>query len=229
MEKAEQALLRAYEENRDFLADLQWEWEEDRWLEFIICMFSEGHGIPSDAARKAVDVLAELGLASVRELRGADEGRVRLASQILERVGVAETDAGNAVASLIKLAQTVQDKWDGHIQRFLRSFGERMALELAAALADGAVEKAKASKVATLWLQNVANLPILLPDEPHIRAFSSEFGISRTELVEIADELDLNVASVDDILLARKLEGSRTKHRGKGGKSIFRKPAKARR
>lgn len=49
------------------------------------------------------------------------------------------------------------------------------------------------------WLQNALSVPISL-EHPAVLGFCKKNGISVGELVAAADELDLNVALVDDLL-----------------------------
>ena len=54
--------------------------------------------------------------------------------------------------------------------------------------------------VAILWLQNIANLPLLLTDSPHVERYCKEMGISSEQLLNYMDTFGLNVSVLDDLL-----------------------------
>ena len=87
-------------------------------------------------------------------------------------------------------------------------------------MSTGVGEK-ESRKTAVLWLQNVANIPILLPEDDHIRDFCKKHKITKEELVDSADRLDLNVAVLDDLLAleASAGESSRPTPRQKRAKA----------
>jgi hypothetical protein len=119
-------------------------------------------------------------------------------------------DAGRAAQVLVALAETVKTNWDGYLQRFLRVHGQRMADELEAVLKTSGIEGGASAKIAILWLQNVANIPLLLPTDRHIQEFCKEHGLSEKALVETADNLGLNIAVLDDLLALEASAGIKT-------------------
>ena len=196
-DKLEAALVQLYEEKRGSLDSYPWELEEARWDEFVLSMLI-GLGIDAGLARRAVQILSSLELSSVDAL--ADKEQEQLVRGILEQIGVPEATSTRTVNLLQAAAVTTRKRWGGHIQCFLREQGLRMAKDLAAVLQQAGLQEAPAMRAATLWLQNVANLPILLSGDPHIRRFCAQNGVSEEELLESADRLGLNVAVLDDLL-----------------------------
>jgi hypothetical protein len=51
----------------------------------------------------------------------------------------------------------------------------------------------------TLWLQNVLNMPLSLQSRA-VETFTNAIGLTSGQLFHAADEMDVNVALVDDLL-----------------------------
>jgi hypothetical protein len=194
---AQRELAALYEAHRAALPQYMWEWEQDRWAEFIVALLSEGVGLPYGAARSMARVLTELNLVAPANLEGADASFL---TEILVRQGCKRPVAKRATAALRKVAIGVQRRWGGHIQRLLRAHAQLMALDLRRMVDGAALPSGRLAKVAVLWLQNVANMPILLPDDAHVREFCRRHGISEMQLVGLADDAGLNLAVLDDVL-----------------------------
>jgi hypothetical protein len=137
---------------------------------------------------------------SASTLADANEERQGFIRHALVQVGIDADVASNAVSILVAVAITVKDRWGGYIQRFLREQGQRMVKELQNFIAKDGLEAERAARVAALWLQNAANMPIMLSTEPHVTNFCKHVGISASELLDVADKLELNVAVLDDLL-----------------------------
>jgi hypothetical protein len=150
-----------------------------------------------------------------------DNGR-NIVARIVEHSGVESSSVEPVVELLVSVARTVEMQEGGKIQRFLRRHGEVMKTELAAMLTSGALDVQAAEHIATLWLQNTCNLPILANHDQHIRAFSRRVGISERELLDSADRMDVNVSVLDD-LLALANPGDVKKSKGKSARKRWSK------
>lgn len=197
--QVESQLIAMYEAGSHFLNDYPWEREGDRWKEMLICLLI-GVGIDPNLSRKVVGILEELELISAIDLANANKGQQEFIASVFLQIGFDDDMATKATSLLLTAARYTEKKWAGYIQRFLRKHGERMANELKVTFAKFGLDKQSAGKVAVLWLQNVANIPILLPQDPHIESFCRHSAISPNELLEISDRLGLNVSVLDDLL-----------------------------
>jgi len=216
----DRSLLDLYGAGIPFLADYPWEWESDRWGELITTFFSVGVGLDPDVARRCVGTLEELGLTSVAGLSQATAEQCDFLLRVLIQQGATAEQASEAVIGLIRLATRLEAKWGGYIQRFLRRHGEQMVDELKAEFVDLGVKAPAAAKIAVLWLQNVANLPVLLPDDPHIRRFRERFQLSEGQLLETADRLGINVSVLDDLLALEARAETENRRPGKSPRSL---------
>lgn len=209
---ARQALVDLYARNRDKLDSYHWEVEESRWEELVACLLI-GAGVDSAAARSAVDLLGSLQYMAPSALASANKQEHAFLVAALQRVGVDAGKADQLVSVLVNLASTVRKRWSGFIQRYLREHGTRMAEDLEAILKKEGLEAQDARRAAILWLQNVANLPLLASGEERVRTFCSRHNISDRALLEAADSLGLNVAVIDDLLELEPPRNARKKRR----------------
>ena len=68
-----------------------------------------------------------------------------------------------------------------------------------------------------LWLQNTVNMPVLLTNNQHIRNFLRDTGITGSQLLDLTDRLNLNVAVLDDLLtLAEQSKAPRVSRSNRG-------------
>ena len=197
--KAEIELTQMYRDTIPFLAEYQWEMEEDRWAELIIILFS-GIGINPLVSKQAVDLLKGLNLLMPKDLQKTGDEQIAFICQVLLKAEMQVREAEVAARALLKLSRLINAKWNGYIQKWLRSHGEKMAKELQTYLVRSGVENQGAKRIATVWLQNVCNLPLLEEGDHHIKNFCAKFNLTGAGLADILDELGLNACVADDLL-----------------------------
>lgn len=185
-----------------------WASEGDRWAELVFCLLDENSTPDSRVTRMAVhelarfDVLNVNGLATIEEDSdmgtGFDETTV-LVHRILQLYGFPEEEIERAVAEVSDVARMVQREYDGHVQRFLRRYGQEMRDEFVSEINGGALGEQERNNAVTRWLQNAASMPLSVEHDA-VRAFCQEEGVDIVELYQAADELQWNMAFVDDML-----------------------------
>jgi hypothetical protein len=196
---AEIELTEMYRDTIPFLEEYQWEMEEDRWAELIIILFS-GIGINPVVSKQAVDLLKGLNLLTPKDLEKTGDEQIAFICQVLLKAEMEVKEAELAARALLKLSRVINAKCNGYIQKWLRSHGEKMVKELQTYLIRSGVESQDAKRIATVWLQNVCNLPLLLESDDHIKNFCSKFKLTEAGLANILDELGLNACVADDLL-----------------------------
>jgi hypothetical protein len=127
--------------------------------------------------------------------------------------------------SISLLAQVVQKTWDGHIQRFLRDHGTLMLDQLGSILGSAGLGEKATRKIALVWLQNVANIPLLMTDDVYVQAFCKEHQLTDKELVSTADRLGLNLSVLDDLLALEAAAASQDDRSKKLPKKVMAKAA----
>lgn len=216
---AEAILVDLYNSGTPFLDEYPWEHEHDRWKELLLCLLVAGLQIEADRAKTLLDALDGLGLVTASSLATSTKADRDLVLQVMLRHGIERAVAVSAVNALARLGQMAYRQYEGHFQRFLRDHGRAITEDLSKRLGEAlGLDAKETEKVAVLWLQRVANLPLLLPRDPHITAFCKTHGLTAEALVEAADRLGLNISVLDDLLaleaMARPSKGSKRISRG---------------
>jgi hypothetical protein len=196
------------------LAPVPWASETDRWAELVFCVLNAFVADDPARCRRLVDTLGELGLtepATLAEAGNPSGTHHVVVSYALARYGFTESDAQRAIRLLAQLAGVVGERYGGKIQRYLRQQAERIRDDLVASLAVGSDSETELHVGITLWLQNAVNMPLSVADK-NVDEFCDRHGVGLEELEKVADEIDFNVALVDDIIrldqAARKEEGT---------------------
>jgi len=221
---AEIELTEMYRDTIPLLEEYQWEMEEDRWAELIVILFS-GIGINPVVSKQAVDLLKGLNLLTPKDLEKIDDEQIAFICQVLLKAEMEIREAKLAAKALLKLSRLINAKWNGYIQKWLRSHGEKMVKELQTYLIRSGVESQEAKRIATLWLQNVCNLPLLLEGDPHIKNFCSKFKLTEAGLADILDELGLNACVAEDLLAIHNEQNGSVNGSGRKSGAKEKKPA----
>jgi hypothetical protein len=127
-----------------------------------------------------------------------NEDRI-IVDYVLRQHGCSAEQSATACIIIAKIAALICQKYQGKPQRLLRVYAERMRDALVAEL-DAAVADSHSMKGAiSLWLQNALSLPISI-EHPALSAFCQAHKVDVNELLRITDDLDINIALLDDIL-----------------------------
>jgi hypothetical protein len=183
-----------------------WRHEADREHELVFAVLTRALPLPEHDVRAIARRLRFLGLLDLHDWvdlsDDAEDGEdviERRTLDVLEESGVEVDDAKRATTVIRELAYTLQLKFDGKIQRRLRDFGERMVTALVESFQLESLSEQQAREAFAYWLQNVANLPISLGRQSSA-SFCDAHGTTAKDLVQAADDLDLNVAALDDLV-----------------------------
>ncbi len=125
---------------------------------------------------------------------------------VLEHQGFSDDEASRAVSILVQAANAVRNNCGGKIQRYLRSNGERMRDELATMFAAVPLNSVDIRYAVSQWLQTALSLPISLENQAMVD-FCSAHKVTQAELLRAADELDQNLALLDDVLDMSRMAG----------------------
>lgn len=195
-------------------AGWQWLWEASRWRELALSLLLQVEGGPSGNSRALVEKMGNLGLLDVpalaRLIRDAggldfDDTHARRVLAVLQDGGFDPDKARRALTALAETARGLERHFGGKIQRYLRHYGEQMLRELGNFFQFTALSDAETQDAFTFWLQNVLSMPLSLVDK-HMQAFCQQHGLTTEQLVAAADELDMNLAFLDDVLMSAALK-----------------------
>jgi hypothetical protein len=203
--RVNQEMLSMYHSGSVFLEEYPWEFESDRLAELIVLLFMS-LAIEPKKARASVEALNRLGMISGLPQGDLSDEQYDFMQRVLIQSGIEKEKASVAIKLVIRVILQIRKKWGGYIQRMLRKWGTQMATDLGGTLAKAGLDQGQAMAVATSWLQNVANLPILAVRDPHVKNFLKEFRITENEFTQYLDDLGLNVCVADELLTVRSLE-----------------------
>jgi hypothetical protein len=185
----------------EFMEHHTWASESDRWSELIYALVSRS--VPEDLinVRRAVRTLQELDLLNPKALTAVDDNEERNGQiiEVLKEENFNHEEAQRAQTIIQEAATAVCQLFEGRLQFFLRAYAEIMVKDLCEHFVFSSLDQAQAEQAFSLWLQNSCNLPLSLFDN-YVLEFCHHCNLSSPELVAAADELNLNLALVDDLI-----------------------------
>lgn len=194
----------------DIIFDHPWASEESRWSELIFSLLCELSDLPQYVIRDLTERLESLDLLHISDLAALtgtvintdmDDPNGQHILDLLIEEGFDHGSAVNALTMVSKAAAGIDRKFNGKIQRYLRHYGELMLDDAQELFNFDPKNSQLGRRVLTYWLQNVLNMPLSLEDE-NVRAYCNANQLEVADIIEAADRLDLNLALLDDLLLA---------------------------
>ena len=185
-----------------------WVWEGERWQELAFALLAQVSDLPEDEVRALAEQMQDLDLLDVPALAALCRGRpsadlkallARRVVEILEEGGFSSEQATRGLEAICEAALGFEEHFGGKVQDYLRRYGDLMLQELGRFFEFSALNDSEAQTAFTYWLQNVLSMPISLLDAD-MRAFCEQHGLQPEELIAAADELDLNLALLDDLV-----------------------------
>jgi len=196
------SLADALEAHGDELPQFGWPSETARWMELLVCLVHQVRASGDiKEVRRALAIWRELKLIRPPDLTSVTKGgQDEIVLQVvLKRHGFNEEEASRAVSVAVRAASEVTTRYAGKLQRCLRAHAEAARDELLNAFAEVGVPAERLRFALTHWLQNTTNAPLSLEHESVV-AFCTAHDISLQDLREAADELDVNLSQLDDLL-----------------------------
>jgi hypothetical protein len=192
----------------DLAASHLWTWETARWYELVFALLAKTLNKPEWQVRELTYQMAALDLLHLQSLAaliGPAKAIVYShpnAERILELFrdrGWSLTQSKRALETVCQCAASLETNFGGKIQLYLRHYAEVMLAELPTYFRFSRLSRDDVSTAFTYWLQNIASSPISLRDDAMDR-LCKQNGFTIQELIDAADQFDLNVAFVDDVV-----------------------------
>lgn len=202
----------------DLFAYHQWPSEHDRWIELVFALVTRISDKPEHDVRNAIEQLDDIGLLEIEVLSeipqsgGSIDYKSQAAKRVieslsepqfteegLEKPGFTQEESKKILLIIYEAGKSLMKHHDGKIQKYLRKYGLQMIDEFSENFSFSGINNKDLKNAATYWLQNVLNMPVSLNIES-IDKFCSKVGISEQELLNQADNLNINVALLDDII-----------------------------
>ena len=194
-------LQRLIERHELDLGTYAWLYETDRWAELIFCLLNQCTQQEPEFTRQTVDMLQDLNLLQIDKLivieNSAHENAVVL-TYILKLHGFSEEDSQRAISLLAQVAKAIQKDYGGKIQRCLRKHGLSIRDELVNTFHGESLDDEHLRIAISHWLQNAFSLPVSLKNPASIE-YCEKNQVSFNDLWNVIDDLDLNLAFVDDL------------------------------
>jgi hypothetical protein len=188
---------------------LPWLFEKERLKELFFAVLTPLEPDRDKALlREIIEDLYDLELLEVSSLSGLwrdpkrpelDSTLVRRILQVLRDKGLGDKEAHRALRVLAETARGLQQHYQGKVQLYLRWYAELILNDLKRVFEFTALSEAEARYALTLFLQNTTAMPISLRDHS-IDAFCGKYKLTPEQLFSAADELDINLALVDDVI-----------------------------
>lgn len=176
-----------------------WIYESDRWENLIFSIIRQYCDDDPEKAGTAVNILRDWNLIDIEQLSASDQIPLAFNSafkKIMLGLDFTEEDIKEIAETLVNIAVAVKDKYDGKIQSIFRKYGEIIRKELVSSFSDDNSDNEKITMGVSLWLQSAFGLPIL-SERPNVKDYCDQNGISKDQLSDIADEIDINLGVVD--------------------------------
>ncbi len=187
-----------------------WLWEFDRWEELTFALMTRVVDLPEAELRELTERLGEMGLlnvdvlASIREGANASHPSNPASSHILtllQESGFTDDEAKRTLTTISEAALALQRQFGGKIQRYLRTAGEAMLRDVDEIFQFSAIGNDQVKAAFTYWFQNALSMPLSLLDSD-VQTFCNIHHIATQELILAADDLDINLALLDDLIAA---------------------------
>ena len=185
-----------------------WMWEVERWKELVFALLTTVTSLPPYDIRKLVESLSDLKLLDIPTLaklheslknHDLDSPYARRILEFLQENDFSLQEAQKGLITICEAAFGLHEHYSGKVQRYLRSYGELILQDLDRIFQFSNLDKAQVKYAFTYWLQNVLNMPLSLCDRS-VQTFCQRYGLQLEQLFAAADELDMNLALVDDVV-----------------------------
>lgn len=202
----------------DLFAYHQWPSEHERWVELIFALACRISDKSESEIRAIIETADDYGLLDVKELANIRKAgniidynyptakRViealtepRITEEGTKEAGLTKEEAKSCLTAMYEAAISLTRSYDGKIQKYLRKYGEIMVKEFTKDFAFSGMDKKAVNHAVTYWLQNVCNMPVHLETDG-VKAFCQDMKITSEKLVKEADNLDINLALLDDMI-----------------------------
>lgn len=196
----------------------QWPSEHQRWVELIFALVSRISDKPEFEVRDIIEELDDNGLLDVEELSNIPKvgsnvdftstwakriietlSESRFTEEGLKKLGFTEEESKRSLLVMHEAAKSLMEHHDGKIQKYFRKYGQQMIDEFTENFSFSGWDEKDLENAVTYWLQNVLNMPVNLKIE-NIDTFCNTLGISDEELIKEADDININVALLDDMI-----------------------------
>jgi hypothetical protein len=220
-----QLLLGLYRAHEPTFDEHLWPWETQRWHELVFCILTTvaKPEVSPEAIREVTRVLGWANLLDIEVLgdsnptdseeKASDHILIAIETVLLN-TGFTSAEAQVATRSICEAARGFKQQFEGKVQKFLRHCGSLILDQVKENFSFSQLSAAEATRAFSLWFQNTLNMPLPTPD-PISDEACELLHMDYASLVKAADEVDANVALLDNVLRAywlQKIEAGTEDH-----------------
>lgn len=184
----------------DLVHQHRWFDERDRWIELVLAIAARCTDRSEHDVRAACEELARSGV-----LDHSDQIREPANAEIIEttlrRHGLSADESARTLTALSEVSIVLNRDYGGKLQRYLRHCLELVAEHMRDRFPMSTLNGGDALHAFTFWLQNVVAAPVSLA-HPDAREFCRSRGVDWEQLVAAADEADVSLPLLDDMVHA---------------------------
>ena len=195
-----------------------WPTEHDRWVELVFALVARVVKKRESEVRRAIQRLDALDLIVVDELaqmptiNDSVDVNGTVARRIYEALSespigqdeklfseFSDEEAKDSIQIMHEAAKGLAAHNNGKVQKYLRSYGERMLAEIPDHFTFSKLSRPDVRQAFAYWFQNVLSMPVILADS-RLEEFCREHGITVEVLIREADDQNLNIGLMDDLI-----------------------------
>ena len=202
----------------DLFAYQQWPSEHERWIELVFALVTRISKKPESEIRDIVEYLDDLDLLDIEALSNISKvdndidfnspfakrvieslSESRFTEEGIRKPIFTENESKSTFLIMHEVAKSLMEGHDGKIQKYLRKYRQQMVDELAQNFSFSNMYEKDIKNAFIYWLQNVLNMPLHLATE-NTKTFCKDLQITSEELVNESDNLNINIALLDDMI-----------------------------
>jgi len=195
-------------EGQELSQQYQWVDEHDRWVELVFTILTQIIPLNHLEIRQITEKLSKESLLNIKELsninfRNPDElknlDHFKNFREILNMHKIDETLINDCFITICETAEGISTNFSGKIQKYIRSYGELLLSDIQNNFKFTLLNHDQIRNSFIYWMQNVLNMPISLNEDILVQ-FAEQNDITVEELYNEADNIDINLAVLDDLV-----------------------------
>jgi hypothetical protein len=195
-------------EGDDLEKNHPWIWEHDRWKELVFAVLTQVLPFNHSEIRQLTEQMSSMSLLDIESLSLIPIGKSdellnnKHAAQMMDffiDVGFEEEEGERSIIAICEVANGLSKYYNGKVQQYFRSYGEILLNDIKNKFSFTVMNEKETRQAFIYWLQNVLNLPLSL-NNMDLQNFAEQSGVSVEELIKAADNMDLNLAYLDDMV-----------------------------
>lgn len=206
----EEIVFQIYKSYESLAEQHLWPWETMRWQELVFSLMTTigEPDVSPETVREVTNALSGWRLLDIESLAGLSPAKndkdaanpiLVSVNTVLQQSGFTSEQANSAVVAMCDAAKGFKEKYEGKVQKYFRKYASLMLDELKDDFYFSKLDNEIVRRAFAIWLQNTLNMPVPVSD-PITESVCEKLGIDYEAIIKAADDLDINIALLDDAL-----------------------------